>query len=712
MEGGSQGDSQGDWTVVNRRRGGSTYGGHSLTLNHSQVNTYTPFKPLYSTVASSQPPLKSLPSPPRTQPILIPKPNRQTTTMTTPSPPGSPPPANATYYFSPHSPTQLRFPPSSHFTEWRGRCFRCCRTGHNSALCRNPMRCGKCWGEGHMGTRCKSNVLNPAAMPYWSNRTRQPTKPVTTSPIDELLLKPCPMAAPALPSNRPKRLSACIERDSEIAAEIAKLGSSVIFDTHGHELGFKLDDIAGFATRTKVVATNEISIGMLSPGKFLITLPSGMAPETFINATTPELWDAGFTFQPWSPLEGARLVVPEYKALLTLEGLPPFLRKEPILAKAVAGIGTFLGTVPQQGTPDLSLWTLAVAVDRLERIPDELAVYEMGIEFILKVHTKNWIRSPLYTAAQLPKLPPKYSKPFRQPNPRAPVEEEVFYCSRRVILDLCKDLDPDSLPEEVRAIMVRPPGRAEITFGQAELVANLPRTRSDAGTISSPANFGVAGQDTTQFKDHSQETTHTMPHTILPQVGGEPILFEEAGRLLQGESAEGASHTDTGPQEIIQPVRILKRSFPENETTVPAPGPRKISQTNAGGQARTNSRQQTKGGDKGEPSGLNQVTAGVRDKQGIAAKAQQRPKKGKAPQQPKFGRVVNLQIPLRPPSFKHARARPKNKSIKGPTDRAQVSLSADGFYEVAVQYDHCDGIAEGCGLQAGDVKRALAKDNE
>lgn len=97
------------------------------------------------------------------------------------------------------------------------------------------------------------------------------------------------MAAKSLPSNRPKRLFAFIDRDAEIASEIAKLENGVVFDTHGHEMGFKLDDIVGFATRTKLVSPQEIAIGMLAPGRFIITLPLGMAPETFINATGPEL---------------------------------------------------------------------------------------------------------------------------------------------------------------------------------------------------------------------------------------------------------------------------------------------------------------------------------------------------------------------------------------------------------------------------------------
>lgn len=218
------------------------------------------------------------------------------------------------------------------------------------------MRCGKCWGEGHTGFRCKTNMLNPAALPYWSNKAQQP--PAKTEPkksFDDLLLKPCPLSAPAMPANRPKRLAYFADRDPAFLQEIARLNNAVVFDTHGLEKGFKLTDVAGFAQRTKLVSKADISIGILADDRFLIMLPEGVAPETFINRTTPKLWDAGFTFQPWSPLDGARLVLPEYKALLTLSNVPPPLRREKDLAGAISTFGIYLGLIPQEDPPNLSI---------------------------------------------------------------------------------------------------------------------------------------------------------------------------------------------------------------------------------------------------------------------------------------------------------------------------------------------------------------------
>lgn len=162
------------------------------------------------------------------------------------------------------------------------------------------MRCGKCWGEGHRGAHCKANVLNPATMPYWSQREKAKqlaTPAPQASPFDELL-KSCPQVAPAMPNNRPKKLEYFCARDATTLRDLNKLKAGVVFDTHGHELGFSLGDVMGFATHTKKGQASEIAIARLSKEKFLIILPNGLAPETFINATGPELWDVGFSFQP------------------------------------------------------------------------------------------------------------------------------------------------------------------------------------------------------------------------------------------------------------------------------------------------------------------------------------------------------------------------------------------------------------------------------
>ena len=144
-----------------------------------------------------------------------------------------------------------------------------------------------------------------------------------------------------------------------------------------------------------------------------------------------------FRSQPWSPLDGAALKLPEYKVLLLLEGTTPHLHKESIIARSVSTFGTFLGSVkqPESEVLNLPLYTVAVAVDCLERVPIELEINVGGCATVLTVHTKNWIRSPLYSAGDFPTPQRKFSKPPRQSHPQQEDGGELIHVSRRVLRD-------------------------------------------------------------------------------------------------------------------------------------------------------------------------------------------------------------------------------------------------------------------------------------
>lgn len=166
------------------------------------------------------------------------------------------------------------------------------------------------------------------------------------------------------------------------------------------------------------------------------------------------------------------------------------------------------------------------------------------------------------------------------------------------------------------------------------------------------------------------------------------------------------------PQMITGPVHILQLSSPKGKETVMTHTvqiPKKIVQVSSGAQDRTKG--PCRDNDKAKSSKVRQRCAGTRDKESLAAKAQGRPKKQRTSQQPKIGRVINLQIPSRP-VFKSAVGRAQQRRAKDTSSRAKVNLSSDGFYEVAVRYDHCQNIAVGCGVQTDQVAQALFQDNE
>lgn len=217
---------------------------------------------------------------------------------------------SSTLYVSPHSPSRLRFPPSHTFPEWKGRCFRCCRTGHSAAKCRNPKRCGRCWSYGHIGSKCKKEVIVPPA----PVKTLPPKRGIQSEPaFEELLTGSYPYRAPEMPTERPISLHVFLERDPDYYAELERLKQAVVLHTRGYQWDLGIVNAVSIACRTNLVKKEEIHVSSLSGSRFLILLPEGLDPDTFINATPQELWDEGLSFQPWSPLEDASISIPAYK---------------------------------------------------------------------------------------------------------------------------------------------------------------------------------------------------------------------------------------------------------------------------------------------------------------------------------------------------------------------------------------------------------------
>lgn len=74
------------------------------------------------------------------------------------------------------------------------------------------------------------------------------------------------------------------------------------------------------------------------------------------------------------------------------------------------------------------------------------------------VTTRNWLRDPLYTAADLPKPKEKFSKPSAEDRRRHPTKPEPFAISRRVLIEMCRGRELSSLPTEVQDVLASAPG--------------------------------------------------------------------------------------------------------------------------------------------------------------------------------------------------------------------------------------------------------------
>lgn len=544
------------------------------------------------------------------------------------------------------------------------------------------MRCGKCWGEGHVGNRCTSTGLNLAAMPYWSNKAKEQPKPSSKS-FQELLDKPCPLASATMPANRPARLSYYAPPDQSTKNELLRLSRAVVFDTHGNELGFSMKDITGFATITGIVEEKELTIGRLAKDRFLIVLPVGMAPETFINCTCPALWDAGFSFQPWSPLDNGKLTLPEYKVLLDISGCPPHMCKEHDIARATALFGTYLGWVPNKDPADVSSWRVAVAVDRLERVPLELELHVEGVEFMAKVTTYNWKRSPLYTAAELPKIPPKFIKPRPSASNGWQVRDEPIAVSRSVLLELCQGKDIQTLPKEIR-----------------EMLQSIPDSRRLTGPAPATMESGRVGI-------HAHDT-RPLQHTIQGAIGipaaAHPAALDGASRADREIEIVPPEEDRMVLQSIPAPIQILRRS--------PVKGTGRTTET------RTPSGRNLSGSEASESQPRQEpLDTCAKDKKEVSRTKATRGQAGGSRTQSgpsKLKQVVGAQIMPKSHAFKKQislQIKSRRARAREPAQKATVSSGQDGFIHVNVDYAHISALGAGLGIQTEIVSKALDEDN-
>lgn len=331
-------------------------------------------------------------------------------------------------------------------------------------MCRNPTKCGKCWKIGHKGNQFKENVLNPVAPSFWP--AAQANRGSHIEPeFADMLKNPKPANSPIMPENRPGKLRVFVDRDDEHQHEVARLEQSVIVHTENLGINFNLsvDKIAEFAAQTKLVIEHEVRISSLSRGRFVILLPAGLAPDTFIEAIPDELWDMGLTFQRWSPLHDANLLNPAYRVILDIVDLPPHLYREKQVVRTVSGFGLYLGSIAREKQEDLATWTAVVAVEELEHVPFHLGFVTAGLEQIAVVQPVMWSRGPVFKREDMPVLPKVFTKPppkqiitpHAQPSQSRHDDtvDEQIHVSKRVLFEICRDLPEKAIPPELRQIM-------------------------------------------------------------------------------------------------------------------------------------------------------------------------------------------------------------------------------------------------------------------
>lgn len=724
------GDSTGDstWTLVTRRKPYPKHWSSSPAATNT-TKTYQPYSttPSYASVTYRNT-LSTKPN--------YPKPNSNSVTpnSTRPSSPTSPKPSN--FYISPHSPTTLRFPPSPHFTEWRNRCFKCCRHSHTSAVCRNPKRCGRCWGTGHIGTHCGKEALNPAAPPFLPppKKDAQKPKPLRGEPsFDDFLSEP--LVTKPLPEGRPEVAFCYIEKDEEYHVEMEKLQGAVVLETHHWEIEPSIDQVAKYAEKTNLVKIEELSISNLSSSRFLILLPHGLAPEVFIEAMPDHIWHLGITLSIWSPFDNAQIMVPKFKVLIDLLGIPPYLYRPTSVIRAVSTFGTNLGSVEQKNREDLSCWTVVVATDDLGKIPHKVAYVIGGFKTLVRVNPITWKHSALYKADEMPKQPPLFRPPpIETSNDSDKIvvrEDELISMSRNDLREICKGLDFNILPESVKEMLAGSADNNGVIHNTTQRLVHVasqdPRPHQIGGSSPSQQQLVILTRPLYEagHSPHIINSPYEVPVVVDEQ---NPLINSNIGESSPVINSRPSSHAKTAipnpisPQNppIIQNNSITTSLTAENQSQIvpitfsaqkPPPFIPAVNQ-NRGTTPKLSNVTQTykKKGDltqRKTPSFMQPKNKMLGRSRGASSS---------------MGPERNVQLPKVSTRLKRKNQMLETGSSKPqcvkkhtqPKQRQHANLSktADGFFEVRVDYDHCSRLAQAAGFKPDDVEMVIRDDNE
>lgn len=545
-----------------------------------------------------------------------------------------------------------------------------------------------------------------------------------------------------------------IDRDEDYFKELRRLNNSVVITFSG--LDITAEHIVDWAVATGLVHFNEVAVAKLKEGKYLLNLPEGLVPETFIRATPPTLWEQGISFQQWSMLHEAAVNIPMFKVRLELSNIPDIHWRESEVIRAVSNFGVYLGTM-WPADESREVWTAVVAVDDLCRIPHEITMVAGGLEHDVMVDPVDWAIGPIYKREDLPTLPPKYTKPATaRPSPQVKAlfeDEQMIPMSRSVLLDLCRGKDEATLPLVVKAALAGARSSAPYEGRECDEAMNLHLNRLYESVGQHEAGWK------TKRSIHCAQTEQREPQKILLHSGERNLQSGPSDRLrlqtasdpevicathsMQQDSHiphEAVSHqiqnnplfiphNDSPPASVEAELSGGKRqpmegSVPQNVSSQKGRRQSASGSTLAGtlgeaGQVRGKEtgpgRRTSSATPQKTPKGLhNKQNSSVLGPTPVIRKGQhvaQGPNSSSSKDR-KQGHVMRRRRKTLAPGDYGAGPSTVNGD-NGPSAKSpcQVDLDPQGFFNVHVQYSHCTDIASGSGLPISDVLAIVEEDN-
>lgn len=555
------------------------------------------------------------------------------------------------------------------------------------------MKCGRCWKEGHPGTRCLTKKKVPGEQPALN-----PPKPNLQPPFeplfDDLLEGPLPHRWPDMPAARPEMMSCFLDKDEEYEEELFRLRQGVVVQAIGWEGDLRVDAVVAYAVATGLVQPEELAVASLSCSSCLIHLPATLAPDTFLRAIPARIWDLGLEFQPWSPYLAATKAVPEYKVLLELRDLPVRLWRERNVKRVVSSFGVFLGSISPPHAADYAAWKVVVATDRLQRIPQKMEVTIGGIKSVVRVLPIKWSQSPIYSKEDMPVQPPVFIRPspIMSPNGGSPTsddmlqdEEDMIRLPRRVVMQMCTGRDLNSLPPDVHQYLNNSP------------------TSTEAGDTPEyqPLALAIQGEATEKATENPgsnnpNESSHSGAQRI-------PNPEEDAAHTVPNLSNVTILRRDSVEAGMLS-TSATQRATPIQATPVPD------EQSIEGHKALTSP---VGAENQSEPS----TTVLLSTSEDVAPLARGDDRLITMCPQPLLiqegsGLQLGPQVGKRKPKPKNNdEAGPSKRNSTGPLD-VEPLLGLDGFYNIKVSDSHIAKLAEGWGLLPDAVRREVTRDHE
>lgn len=545
-----------------------------------------------------------------------------------------------------------------------------------------------------------------------------------------------------MPEGRPDQVTYYVTRDETHFTEADRLTNSVVMVWKGDDLDFEPESVANYAVRTGLVKNEEISVAVLGGGRYLIHLPTGLAPDTFIRATPADLWDFGLTFEPWSPLRGAEVKVPHFKVLLNLVGFPIEIWKEEEVRKAVSSFGIFLGTIPPENPADFSQWTAVIATEDLAQVPSKVKVRLGGLDKVVPITVVTWSHAPIYKAAQMPQEPPIYTAPTRDTSEDSSGDEclmdedEMIPVSRRAIQEICRGIDPEALPWQFRELLAA---------GKEAAEENLRQIVVQDATENPPAvaeKLQIEGRQTgssavpeAQNGSTSGIPDRAVPHTepMRPSPIALRVLRDAQACVAATRKAKEKSHQQSdSPARVPSARKQTNQRAPKDKEKMP-----RMSQTAANKNdtqstrvhfraqipkkivTRVPHRNQAihpqltpKGITIRDPNPPAPVILMRRKDKHVSTRALGEQEAQEAKKSNRLKRKADIQFRAQTPEpTKTIRAETSRPGPSRPRNKEGCNLNPEGFFEVHVQYDRCVDLAYNLGLKPGDVLQTIEEDN-